>query len=108
MKIYPVMLAMVTSVCALARKVRKYDPDLARQMMRASTSVLLNGVEGWHSQGGNKVARYNTAMASARETRGCLDISVGCGYLSEAEVAADYDRLDHIVAVMWKLARARS
>ena len=107
MKIYAVMLAMVKSVCALARKVRKYDPDLARQMTRASTSVLLNGVEGWHSHGGNKIARYTDSMASARETLGCLDISVGCGYLRESEVAEDLVRLDHIVAVMWKLARTR-
>jgi len=107
MKIYPVLLAMVKSVCALARKVRKHDPDLARQMMRASTSTMLNAVEGWHSQGGNKVARYHSSLASSRETVGCLDISVGCGYLSAAEVAEDLVRLDEIAAVMWKLARAR-
>src|SRR5262245_15197005 len=107
MKIYPVMIAMVKSVCALARKVKKYDPDLARQMMRAAVSVVLNGVEGWHSQGGNKVARYHSSMASARETTSCLDISVACGYLRESEVAEDLVRLDHIVAVMWKLARTR-
>ena len=107
MKIYPVLIAMVKSVCALARKVREHDPDLARQMTRASTSVVLNGVEGWHSHGGNTVARYHDSMASARETLACLDISVACGYLRESEVAEDRVRLDHIVAVMWRLARTR-
>ena len=107
MKIYAVMIAMVKSVCALSRKVAQHDADLARQMKRAATSVPLNGVEGWHSLGGNRVVRFHSAMGSARETFACLDVAVACGYLSEGEVSADHDRLDHIVAVMWRLSRVR-
>ena len=102
MKIYPVMIAMVKSVCALSRKVQQHDPDLARQMRRAATSVVLNGVEGWHSHGGNRIARFLNAMSSGRETLASLDLSVACGYLTDAEVDVDLDRLDHIVAVMWR------
>ena len=104
MKIYAVMIAMVKSVCALSRKVQQHDPDLAKQMRRAATSVALNGVEGWHSHGGNRVARFVNAMSSARETVACLDLSVACGYLTDAEVEVDLDRLDHITAVMWRLS----
>ena len=67
----------------------------------------LNAVEGWHAHGGNRVARFNTAMTEARETIANLDVSVACGYLRLAEVEAELDRLDHIVAVMWKLCRTR-
>ena len=66
MKIYLVALAMVKSVHALSRKVQQYDPDLARQMRRASTSVPLNMAEGWHAHGGNRIARFNTAMTEAQ------------------------------------------
>ena len=86
MKIYELLIAMVKGVCELARKVRQHDPDLARQMTRAASSVVLNAVEGWHSLGGNRVVRFHSSMGSARETLACLDIAVACGYLREAEV----------------------
>jgi four helix bundle protein len=107
MKIYAIAIAMVKSVCALSRKVQQYDPDLARQMRRACTSVPLNMAEGWHAVAGNRVARFNTAISEARETVSCLDVSVAVGYLADAEVGMDLDRLDHIVATLWKLSRAR-
>ena len=107
MKIYAVMIAMVKAVHALSRKVQQHEPDLARQMRRSSSSVPLNAVEGWHAHGGNRVARFSTAMCEARETMTALDLSVACGYLRQVEVEAELDRLDHIVAVMWKLCRTR-
>ena len=107
MKIYELLIAMVRSVCGLSRKVQQHDPDLARQMRRAGTSVVLNMVEGWHSLAGHRVARFHTAMGSARETMACLDVAVALGYLTEAEVLEDRDRIDHIVAVAWRLSRRR-
>jgi four helix bundle protein len=107
MKIYPVMIAMVKVVCGFSRRVQQHDPDLGRQMRKACTSVPLNAVEGWHSYGGNRIARFHTAMGSARETLACIDASVACGYLHESEVTVQRDQLDHIVAVMWKLSRPR-
>jgi four helix bundle protein len=107
MKIYPVMIAMVKAVHALSRKVQRFDPDLARQMRRSSSSVPLNAVEGWYAHGGNRVARFHTALSEAKETLAALDLSVACGYLRLAEVEKEFDRLDHIAAVMWKLCRTR-
>jgi four helix bundle protein len=107
MKIYSKVIAMVKSVCALSRKVQQHDPDLARQMRRACMSVALNMLEGWHARAGNRVARFGIAMSEARETVGCLDVSAAVGYLTDAEIAEDLDRLDHIVAVLWKLSRTR-
>jgi four helix bundle protein len=107
MKIYKKVIAMVKSVSALSRKVQQHDPDLARQMRRACTSVPLNMVEGWHGLAGNRVVRFHTAMGSARETLACLDVAVALGYLRDAEVRDDLDRVDHIVAVLWRLSRVR-
>ena len=60
-----------------------------------------------YSQGGNRVARFHTAMGSARETMACLHVSVKAEYLRQAEVDADLERIDHIVATLWKLSRKR-
>ena len=107
MKIYLVALAMVKSVYALSRKVQQHDPDLARQMRKSSSSVVLNMAEGWHARGGNRIARFDTAMQEARETTSALDVSAAVGFLTVAEVAVDLDRLDHIVATLWKLGGRR-
>ena len=69
MMIYPVMVAMVKGVHALSRKVQRHDPDLARQMRRSSSSVPLNAVEGWYAYGGNRVARFSTAIDSVPVSR---------------------------------------
>jgi four helix bundle protein len=107
MKIYPEMIEMVKSVAGLSRKVAEHDPDLARQMKRSSSSVPLNAVEGWHAYGGNRTVRFNSAMREARETITALEISVACGYLRQAEIEHDLDRLDHFAAAMWKLSKPR-
>ena len=107
MRVYRVAIEMVKSVCRLSRKVQQHDPDLARQMRKACTSVPLNMAEGWHGHAGNRRVRFDTAMTEARETLAAIEVSVAIGYLGQDEVAADLDRLDHIVAVMWKLTRRR-
>ena len=106
MKIYVVALAMVSSVHALCKKVQRHDPDLARQMRRASASVPLNMAEGWHAQAGHRTERLGTAMREARETSACLDVCRACGYLATGEIAVDLDRLDHIVATLWRTHQA--
>jgi len=107
MKIYRVAILMVRSVYALAKKVQQHDSDLARQMRKASSSVPLNMAEGWHGRAGNRIARFENAMCSARETVSCLEVSVAVGYLTETEVSADLDRLDHIVATLWRLMNTK-
>jgi four helix bundle protein len=103
LRIYDVALAMVREVAAVARQVERRDPDLARQMRRSSTSVVLNMREGTYARGGNKAARYQTAMAEAVETAGALEVAVAAGYMGSSGTERTLDRLDHIVAVMWKL-----
>ena len=105
MRIYDKSLKVVRSVVRMSRRIQKEDPDLARQMRRACMSVPLNLQEGLYSQGGNRNARFYTAMGSARETMACLDVSVAAEYLTQAEVAADLDRVDHIIGALWKLSR---
>ena len=98
------IVSMVGRVHALARGVARHDADLARQIKRASASVGLNFAEGVHAPDGNRRSRLGTAIGSAREVTFALRIAGSCGYLSAESLAAELDRLDHITAVLWKLA----
>ena len=103
LRIYHVAIEMVAGVSGLARRIARWDRDLARQLRRASTSVPLNIAEGVHSRGGNQTARFHDAMGSARETMAALEVSVAAGYIEAASTTVLLDRLDHIVATLWKL-----
>ena len=108
MGIYQIALLLVASVCKLSRIVQRHDPDLARQMRRSVTSVPLNIQEGMYSRAGNRIARYDNAMASAKETMAALQVSVAADYLTQAAIDVDLDRIDHIVAVLWKWSGQRA
>jgi four helix bundle protein len=108
MKIYALALEMVASVYRLADEVGRRDRDLARQMRRASSSVVLNLAEGMYSQGGRKVARYFDSMGSARETVACLHVCVVTGQLAQAKADTDLERLDRIIGGLYRLCHERS
>jgi four helix bundle protein len=81
LRIYEDMLEalrlMRTSVMAIERR----DPDLARQLRRAASSVVLNLAEGSGSFGKVRTLRYRTALGSARETLACLGVAEAFGYV---------------------------
>lgn len=99
------IVQMVARVHAIARKVARFDRDLARQMTRSSASVGLNAGEGLSGRGGTRTARLNDAMCSGRETIMALRIAGACGYVEDALVATETDTIDRVVATLYKLAR---
>ena len=79
------------------------DSDLARQMRRAASSVVLNTAEAQASYDGNSRLRFRTALGSTRETRAAFELAVVWGFVKEdAELL---DALDRIAATLHKLAR---
>jgi len=54
-----------------------------------------------YSRGGNRNARYHTALGSARETLACLEVAVVCSYVQQD--ARLHDKLDRIVGTLVKL-----
>jgi hypothetical protein len=63
LNIYPVALELSREAARVAVAIGPHDPDLMRQLKRASTSVPLLLAEGSYSQGGN--ARGSCAEARA-------------------------------------------
>ena len=108
MRIYIKSLELVASVCKLSRRVQEHDGDLARQMRKAVTSIPLKMQEGLYSRAVNRVARLQNAMASAKETMACLDVSAAAEYLPPEAVVVDLERIDHIVATLWRLSGQRA
>ena len=80
-------------------------PDLARQMKRCVPSVPLNITEGAWRYDGNARQRFKTAIGSARETIGCLDVGGAMGVLAVGEVAEAVDCADKVIATLWKMLR---
>lgn len=104
LRIYSVTLAMVHDVRWLADSVARFDRDHARQLRRASMSVVLNVAEGSGSRGGRRRARYDDALGSARETLAGLEAAQAAGYIGGIEVDVR-GRFDHIIGTLVRLVR---
>ena len=101
LRIYSVMLATLGRIRPILSSIERKDADLARQLRRAASSVVLNTSEGMYSRGGNRGARYSNALGSARETLGCLEVARALyGIPVDERVAKD---LDHVIATLVKL-----
>ena len=89
---------------AICSSLRRYDTDLARQLKRSAQSVALNLSEGMAATAGDRRRSYGIALREAQECRGAIAIAADWGY---AVVADDVvlDRLDKIIATLWKLTR---
>jgi hypothetical protein len=63
----------------------------------------LNVSEGIYSRKGNRMARWSDAMGSANETHAALHVAEAVGLVEHR--AELLDRIDKIVATLWKLTR---
>ncbi|MGH7293775.1 MAG: four helix bundle protein [Polyangiaceae bacterium] len=80
LSIHDVMLEAITTMRPLVAAIERHDRDLACQLRRAASSVVLNLAEGSGSFGGVRTQRYRTALGSAREAWSCLQVAQAAGY----------------------------
>jgi four helix bundle protein len=88
----------------VVRRIELRDRDLGRQLRRASCSIALNVAEGMYSRGGNRQARYHTALGSARETLACLEVAQRC--CDVAPPSPLQAQLNQIIGTLVKLVGA--
>jgi four helix bundle protein len=81
LSIHDVMLDTISMMRPMIRAIERHDRDLASQLRRAASSVVLNLAEGSGSFGGVRAQRYRTALGSARETFSCLRVAERFGYI---------------------------
>jgi four helix bundle protein len=86
-------------------KIARQDRNLAQQLRRAATSIVLNIAQGEHSDAGTKRARFHGAAGSGSETRAGIRLAMAWRYLQPEQVESCLEGLDHVLAMLWKLTR---
>jgi four helix bundle protein len=102
LRIYPVVLEVIAALRPSIATLERHDADLARQLKRAASSVALNVAEGMYSRGGNRAARYHTALGSMRETLACLEVAVALGYIAGVD-AGVRSRIERVIGTLVRL-----
>ncbi|MGE0792519.1 MAG: four helix bundle protein [Sandaracinaceae bacterium] len=105
LRVYSVALDAVRRLRPTLETVARKDPDLGRQLRKATTSFHLNIADGMNANGRIKVARYDTALGSANEVLACLDCADALGYAKVDPIARD--RVHHVRATLINLKRSR-
>jgi len=103
LRIYDDMLDAVRTMRGMLVAIERRDPDLARQLRRAASSVVLNLAEGSGSFGRVRTQRYRTALGSARETLACLQAAEAFGYV-QAMPPAVLDGMNRVVGTLVRVA----
>jgi four helix bundle protein len=103
LRIHDDMLDVVRSMRGLLVAIERRDPDLARQLRRAASSVVLNVAEGSGSFGRMRIARYRTALGSARETLACLRVAEAFGYV-EGMPHGLLERMNRVLGTLMRVA----
>jgi four helix bundle protein len=102
---YEVSVELVRALRPLVPEVEKTDKDLADQMRRAASSVVLNLAEGQRSAKGNRHKHYSIAHGSANEVKAALELACAWGIVGDAQRQRDI--LDRLLGLLWGLTHAR-
>ena len=70
---YEVSVELISALRGVVAVIARHDPDLARQLRRAATSVPLNLAEGNQRAGRDRLHLFRVADGSAREVLASLD-----------------------------------
>jgi four helix bundle protein len=100
---YQVALDLVRALRPVVAQLRSYSSDVADQVERAATSIVLNIAEGDRRHGRDPRRFWDIAHGSAAEIRGALDLADAWGWQVEsAQVRA---LLDRELGLLWGLTR---
>jgi four helix bundle protein len=94
---------VVRSMRGVLVAIERRDSDLARQLRRAASSVVLNLAEGSGSFGRVRTARYRTALGSARETLACLRVAEAFGDI-EGMPQGLVERMNRVVGTLVRVS----
>ena len=102
-----VALELIRQIAGAVTTIGRFDPDLARQIRRAGSSLALNLAEGRKRSGRDRLHLFRVAAGSAAEVRTALEVAAAWGYVGGGEVAAALALCDRELAMLWRLAHPR-
>jgi len=102
-QVYEISLSLIPLLRPLVSAIALQDRALADQVRRAGSSVPLNISEGARRQGKDRLHAYRIAAGSAAEVRAALAVAHGWGYIDSATAREADERLDRILALLWRL-----
>jgi len=100
----------VEAVAALREPVEKLarrDADLARQIRRAASGIVLQTSEGGRRIGKDRDQMFRTAAGSCSETLVALRVAEAWGHVKAAETARARALLDRVNAILYRLVHPR-
>ena len=95
--VHELALELVQSLTPLMPAIARHDANLARQLRRSASSIVLNVAEGEYSDPGTKRARFFSAAGSA------LRVATGWRYIDERQARESLGLLDRVLAILWRL-----
>jgi four helix bundle protein len=102
---YSVALDLVRALRPIVERLKSQTRDLADQIERAGTSMVLNLAEGARRGGKDQRRFYVIAHGSASEVRAALDVAAAWGWAVDAERARAL--LDRELGLLWGLTHDR-
>jgi len=98
-------IELIETLRPLMPRIKARDKNLAEQIQRAASSVVLNIGEAEYSDPGNRRARFHSAAGSAGETRAAVRLAVAWGIVKRADGEPATALLNRILPMLWKLTR---
>ena len=100
---YDVALDLVRALRPVVVQLRRHSADVADQVERAASSIVLNIAEGYRWHGRDPRRFFRMAYGSAGELRGALDLAEAWGWPIEAGQADAL--IDRELRLLWGLTR---
>jgi four helix bundle protein len=103
LQVHEMAITIIEALAPLVLLVQRRDRELASQLRRAASSIVLNIAESEYSDPGNRRARLFTAAGSANESRSALRVAVAWGYIPAGRATDVLAQLDQVMAILWRL-----
>ena len=103
MVVHEVALELIRELAPLIPSMARHDKNLAQQLRRCASSVVLSIAEGESSDPGTKRARFHSAAGSANETRAALRVAACWRYVTEQRTRSCLALLDRVLGMLWRL-----
>jgi four helix bundle protein len=90
---YDLAIELIVALRPTIATLKRHDAALTKQFRDALGSVSLNLGEGNGRFGGDRLQHFRIALGSLREVGAVLDVAVAFGYIAEAPLGRERDRL---------------